>query len=301
MWAALVQLLPVVAGIAAGFTLRRTGSASRADGDFVFRLVFQVCLPPLMFSSLSQVEVTSGLAVFPLAALAAGVVGHVAARVVVARAGWPPERAAVALCACMVVNGGFALTFAQALYGADGVARIAAFEAVNATLAFTWVYRTAARGNPEHTGGGAVMWRALLRSLPMYGLVAGLVVNLAGIPVPRAIAGPVDFFGSATAFLIAVGVGLLFEPPRRELAGAALTVGVRVGTGFAVALVIVAVFGLGGADRTVLLLLAAAPLATVTVAFASMERLDTGLAVSALSLSMVSGFVLSLAITLVSA
>ena len=39
------------------------------------------------------------------------------------------------------------LPFVQGLYGADGVARIAAFDAVNTTLTFTWTAYVAARAN----------------------------------------------------------------------------------------------------------------------------------------------------------
>ena len=51
-------------------------------------------------------------------------------------------------------------------------------------------------------------------------------------------------------------------------------------------------------DRTILLLLAVAPIGFVTVTFASLERLAVRLAGNALSLSMVGSFVLSFLVTL---
>jgi len=300
MLGTVLRLLPAIIGMTVGFLLRRSGVAQHRDGDFLFRLVFYVTLPPLMFTSLSTVEITRHLAVFPAAALIAMTAGYLTGRTMATRLRMPPAQAAIMLCACMIVNTGFALPFVQALYGADGVARVAAFDAVNIALTFTWAYYAAARGNPEHEGG-SVLVAALLRSPPLYGIAAGLAVNLAGVEVPAAVRAPLDTFGAVTAVLISLGVGILFEPPGRDVGRAAWTVGIRLATGLAVGLGIVAAFDLGGMDRTILLLLAVAPVGFISVTFASLENLDVRLAVNALSLSTVSGFVLSLAITLISA
>ena len=60
-------------------------------------------------------------------------------------------------------------------------------------------------------------------------------------------------------------------------------------------------FGLTGVDRAVLLLLGVSPVAFVTVAFASLENLDTKLATSTLSLAMAARLVLSSGIVLLAA
>jgi hypothetical protein len=283
--------------MAGGFLLRRLGAADLRDGDFVFKLVFYVCLPALMFNALSSVDLTRALAIFPLAALVMVATGFVAGRIIAGRVRRPATETAVLLVACMSVNTGFELPFVQALYGADGVARIAAFDAVNTTLTFSWAYYVAARGNPQHTGGSLLLDR-LLKSPPLYAIAAGLPINLLNLHVPSAISGPIGAFGATTAVLISLGVGILFEPPGERLGRAALIVGSRLVTGLAVAIAVVLIFRLHGIDRTVMLLMGVTPVAFVTVTFASLENLDVRLAVNALSMSLVSGLVLSLGITL---
>jgi len=293
----LLRLLPVVLGMTAGYLLRRLGAAEQGDGDFVFKLVFYVCLPALMFNSLSSVDLTRALAVFPLAALVAVSTGFLVSRIVAGRVRWPATQTAVLVAACMSVNTGFELPFVQALYGADGVARIAAFDAVNTTLTFSWAYYIAARGNPKHAGGSLLLDR-LVKSPPLYAIAAGLLVNLIGVPVPSSISGAIGLFATTTAVLISLAVGILFEPPGKGVGKAALIVGIRLVTGLAVAIAFVLIFRLQGIDRTVILLMGVAPLAFVSVTFASLENLEVRLAVNALSLSLVSGLVLSLGITL---
>jgi predicted permease len=293
----LLRLLPIVLGMVGGYLLRRLGAAEQRDGAFLFRLVFNICLPALLFTSLSTVEVTGELAVFPLAALAAMPTGYLAGRLVAVRARWAPTQTAVLLSSCMIVNTAYALPFAQALYGAEGVARIAAFDAVNGPLTFTWAYYTAVRGSPHHKGGSVLLDR-LVRSPPLYGIAAGLLVNLAGVHVPAGIAGAIATFGSTTPVLIFLALGILFEAPVKGLRRAAVIVATRVATGLAFAWAIVLIFGLKGVDRAVILLLGVAPVAFNSVIFASLEHLDVRLALDALSLSLITSLILSVGVAL---
>jgi hypothetical protein len=288
----LLRLFPVVLGIVVGVWLRRSGAADQRDGEFVFNLNFYVSLPALLFTSLSRSNITADLAVFPAAAVAMAFVGYLAARVVVARTSWPPTQAAVLLSSCIVVNSGFELPFVQAFYGAEGVARLAAFDLAMTTVTFSFAYYVAARGNPHHEGGGLLLNR-LVRSPPLYGIAAGALVNLTGVPVPAALADPIAAIGAITPVLITLATGLLLEPPGRGLGRAFAIITTRLLTGILIAVALVLVLGLDGVDRAVVLLLGVAPLAFISVTFASLENLDVRLAVSALSLSLVTSLVLS--------
>jgi predicted permease len=200
--------------------------------------------------------------------------------------------------AAMIVNAGFALPFVQALYGPPGVARIAVFDGVNAALTFSWAYYTAARGNPEHEGGSLLLGRTL-RSPPLYGIVAGLVVNVSGLQPPQTILDVTRPFASAVPVLLSLAIGITFAPVSGELTRAGVIVVTRLVSAMLVVAVMIAVLGLDGMDRTILLLLGVAPVAFVTVTFASLENLDVRLATSALSVSLAVSLVLSLAVALV--
>jgi predicted permease len=296
----LTRLLPVFIGIGAGMLFRRLGVAQVRDGDFLFRVVFYICLPALMFLALATVRLGGPLVLYPIAALIAVTAGHFAGRLIGRWGEWPQQQYAVLLTGAMIVNTGFALPFITALYGAQGVVRIAAFDAVNTTLVFSWVYYAAARGNPEHRGGRLLLDR-VLKSPPLYGIAAGAAVNVMSLEVPDAVERALDPFATATATIISIAVGIMLAFPREEVWKAAAIVAARLGSGLLVGVLLVVVLGLDAMDRTILLLLAVAPVGFVTVTFASLERLDVRLAANALSLSMVGSFVLSFAVTLMSA
>ena len=292
-----IRLLPVIAGIAVGYSLRRLGMVDRRDAEAVFRLVFYIFIPAALFTSLSAVELDRELALFPLAAVALILAGYLAGRLLTARTTASPQRAAVVITACMIVNTAFAIPFAQAVYGQEGVARIGAFDIVNTTVTLTLAYYVAVRGNPRHHGTSLLLGR-LAKSPALYATAAGLLVNLAGVDVPRAVAEPVALFGSAIGVLIPVGVGILFDPLGKGFARAAKIVAVRLGTGIVVAVAIVLGFGLDGADRTIMLLLGVTPVAPLVLTFATLENLDTDLAANVISLSLLTGVALSFAVTL---
>lgn len=295
----LLRLLPVIVGMAAGYSLRRLGMVNHHDGETVFKLIFYVFIPAVIFIALSTVDLGSELILYPVVALVFIGVGYLAGRLVAARAKLDRVRTAVLLNSCMVVNTGFALPFVQALYGEEGVARIAAFDAVNVTVTMTWAYHTAVRANPAHRGGSLLLGR-LARSPALYAVGTGLLVNLTGVEVPAAIAYTANTFGSVTTVIIPLGIGMLFDPVAGSIRAAVLIVGTRLGSGLVVATAIVLILGLVSMDRTIILLCGAAPVVFVAVTFAALENLDVRLATSALSISLAASTVLSLLLTLVS-
>lgn len=299
MFDTLVKLLPALVGMSSGYVLRRRGVAEERDGDFMFALILNLFLPSLAFTSLSKARIDHHLAIFPLAALVVISCGHFAGRLVASKGPFVGTQKAVLICCCMNVNTGFALPFVQGVSGSAGVARIAAFDAVNTTLTFTWTAYVAARANPRYTPGpSSVMIRRFAKSPPLYGIGAGLLVSALDVHVPGAIGTPLATFGAATGVLMAVAVGIRFEPPGRDLGKPALVFATRVVSGLAVAATVVFTFRLTGIDRTVMLLMGIAPTPFFIVPFATMENLDVRLTVNTLSLSMLASLPMAVAVIL---
>ena len=121
---ALVQLLPVLLGMAIGFTLRRLAVASQADGEFVFKLVFYVFIPALLFRTTARLD----FATMPWRTIAAYFVPVVA--VMLAVYGWQkvrgPATPAVPTVRAIAVAFGNTVQlgspFSAALFGEAGLA-----------------------------------------------------------------------------------------------------------------------------------------------------------------------------------
>ena len=295
---AALALAPVVAGFLTGALLRRIGVASGDDGRFLLLLNLLVCMPALMLRSLTQVPLSVEFAIFPLSALVMVSVGRMIGGAA-SRSMHVGHDRAILIMGFMVVNAAFALPFVETVYGAAGVARLAAFDAVNNALVMTWVYAVAVRANPEASHRPRRAFWFVLRTPPIYAVAAGLLLNVTGTTIPGWLAGSVDVFAAASPLLISVGTGLLFLPRRHPAGRRALVVATaRPVAGLSVATMLALALGLDGADRGVLLLLGAAPMGFVLVTFASLERLDAELAAQCLTLSLLTGFLLSTGLAL---
>lgn len=288
---ALLQLVPVFAGVAAGHLLVRTGVATREHGRFLFVFTFYVCVPGLVFGAVATATLTPQMAALPVAALLAVSAGYAVGRLVSRNLQMAGPRLAVFLMACMIVNTAFTLPFIQARLGADGIARLLAFDIVNTGLVLTWVYLIAARANPQPSSNG-VPWSKLLTSTPLWGFVGGLVVNLAELRVPAPVQDVATVFGAPTSFLLTIGIGMLlgFEPDELRLGVRAIAT--RLVTSLLIGGAVIAAFGLDGVERAVLLALCVAPIGFNTVTFAALENLDVRLATGTASLSLLAGLVL---------
>ena len=294
---AALTLAPVVAGFLTGALLRRIGVASGDDGRFLLLLNLLVCMPALMLRSLTQVPLSVEFAIFPLSALVMVSVGRMIGGAA-SRSMHVDHDRAILIMGFMVVNAAFALPFVETVYGAAGVARLAAFDAVNNALVMTWVYAVAVRANPEASHRPSRAFWFVLRTPPIYAVAAGLLLNVTGTTIPGWIAGSVDAFAAASPLLISVGTGLLFLPRRHPAGRALVAATARPVAGLCVATLLTLALGLDGVDRGVLLLLGAAPMGFVLVTFASLEELDAELAAQCLTLSLLTGFLLSTGLAL---
>ena len=97
---------------------------------------------------------------------------------------------------------------------------------------------------------------------------------------------------------MAIAVGIQFEPPGKGVGPSRTGLCRAARVGLAVAVVFVLIFGLTGADRTVLLLLGVAPTPFFVVAFATVENLDVRLTVNIVSVSMLMSLPLALGVIL---
>ncbi len=123
--------------------------------------------------------------------------------------------------------------------------------------------------------------------LPLiYAAVAGIALNLTGTTLPRPLTTTFDMLGAATIPLMQISLGYrLFSArlskPWVSLAGSLI----RIIGGFAVAYVVVSVFGIGGINRKVILLSSSMPSAVINFVVSHRYSLDSELVASTVAMS----------------
>jgi predicted permease len=294
----LSQITWILAGFAIGVILRRANVAAESESGFLFRLIFYVCVPALAFASLSTVDLDSHLLIFSALPISFCAVGIVAGRLIAPRLDLQPLQVPVFIMLAMGVNSIFVLPFALSIYGTEGAARYIAYDMVAMMCTYIWTYSVAVRANPSHHGMKGVVRKKLLRSPPLYGIVAGLAVNAFDVNVPAALANTALTFSAPTGFLVTLATGIALKPVLTDVPVAAKVILARTGTALIIALLFVAVFDLQGIDRTMVLLFAVAPLTFSSVTFSSLENLDVRFAAASLSISLVVGIVFATSVAL---
>lgn len=283
---------PVVLGLLVGHLLRRANVAEAQHGRFLLSLNFYVCLPALVLPAVAHADVSAELVLFPAAAVVMVLVGYAVGRPLARRVSADPADRAVVTTSFMVVNCAFAIPFVGAVHGPAGVVRVAAFDLAHGFLVATVVLAIAARGNPAGTGDTHPARHALgtvARTPILHAMLAGSVLNLAGIPLPDAVLESISPFSSASLAVVALGCGLVAERVDRALP-VAFVVTARLATGLATAGALAFALGLDALDRGVLLMLGATPLGFVVVTYAATHRLGTrlgaGLLITSLGVSL---------------
>jgi predicted permease len=271
MYAALYTVVPIFSVVALGYAL---GGRRGLDGGMLANLALFVASPALLFSALSGISLDAtrwvalcGGMVF----VATGTAALAALYMVLGRVG-----RGVMLPAIFLNGGNIGLAAARLAYGEAGLeAGALAFVtiAVLNSLFGIWI----AKG--ENGLGEA------LRQPLFYGAAGGLALSITGIELPRIAMEPIEMVGSMAIPLLLLSLGVqLRRLAVSDVRHSLVAVAVRMGGGFALGLLFVALLDVSGLDRKVLLLYSAMPPAVMNAVIAARYQTDPGLVASAITL-----------------
>ncbi len=280
----LLRLVPVLAAFAAGLALRRLGLAGPPAAARLIALVASLGLPALVLGTVTRLPLAPSVALLPLAAVFVVLASAPLALALVRALGLERREAGAVATGILIMNLAVTYPFADAAWGAEGVALLAFFDFGNACVVLTLVYALAAAHGDAGARAGAVV-RALLRFPPVWALAAAVAMNLSGLLPPAALLEGLRLAGIAGVLLVVVALGILFRPPCPPRPGVVLAVALRPALGLALAALWVAAWKLEGLARAVVLLGAAAPAGFNTLVFAGLHGLDREAAAATVSLS----------------
>ncbi len=133
--------------------------------------------------------------------------------------------------------------------------------------------------------------RRVLRLPPLWGVAAGIVVQLAGVPVPRPVLDAAQLMGRAVipVMIFTVGLALDFRDLRR-LPVAVPALAVKLLFAPLVALFAGRLFGLGGEELRAVVIEGAMPVMVLSLVIADEFELDVPLAATCITVSTVASF-----------
>lgn len=253
-------VIPVFAIVALGYWL---AGRRPLDVGTLADVALMVTSPALVFSVLSRTALDPGR----WALLAGGTawicaVTGLLAWLYVRRAG--PGLRGLVLPSVFWNAGNMGLPCARLAFGEPGLEAATLIFVALAILTFSFgIWVAAGRG-----GGGEVVRQPLV-----WAALAGLVVSGTGVVLPQVAREPVDMLAAMAIPLMLLNLGLQLRRLQLEdVRHAVVSVCIRIGGGVAAAAAFVAVLGVGGVERQVLLLAGGLPAAVMNVVLA--QRYD---------------------------
>jgi predicted permease len=285
------SLLPMFAYFAIGLFLRRRGVASGDDADFLFRVVFLVTLPALVFLSISQAELSRQTALLPVAGFSVNLACTAVAILVGRLRGYPAPVIGAMAVSAGIINMGYTFPFLLGTLGREALAVAILFDVGNAAFVAFCVYPIAEYFGHDRPGFSLVSVRRVMLSPIFIAIAAALFVNLSGAGVAPVVATVLRPLGEATLPLMLITVGMSFSGLAGHVSEAAAAIAVRMLFGGMLAALLSWQFGFQGLTAAVVVVSAAAPVGGSAAAVASVSGLNRDVAVNAVSISAMIGLV----------
>jgi malate permease and related proteins len=282
-----LQFIPLIAVFLFGFLLRQTKQLNENDGSSLLKLVFYVGMPALIFLSILRVEFDSSLLLLSLLApsvvLVSLVVLFILRKSLLATLDYKVFGAL--LTGVVIMNTGFLVPFVEASFGAEGLARLAVIDAVNAITTVTLVYAVVVSLGREKTDRRYVI-NKLLVAPPLWALILALICKTLNISPSDTVMHTLDMVAGLVSPTILIALGLKFtlkiERPRVVLISLLL----RFGLGAAIGIGFIKLFGLSGIDAQIVLFACLAPIGFNSITFSELEKLDIKFAASQVSVGL---------------
>jgi hypothetical protein len=132
----------------------------------------------------------------------------------------------------------------------------------------------------------------IIRMPIAYGSVGGLALAISGQTLPRPVMEPIEMLGGMAIPLLLINLGMhLRSLVLREIRHTVVVVAIRVMGGAACAVLFIALFGVTGVERKVLLLASIMPAAVINVIIAQRYSTDPSLVASAVVLGTLTSLV----------
>ena len=205
------NILPVFAVLALGFLMGRGGKATEDEARAANRLAFMVFQPALIFPLIANLDFASfdplALAIYAVAEILAFGMGYFVARKIFHREHL--ESFLLGMAVVFVNSLLYIWPISFLIYGEAASLPITALVAWDASVSFAFFIISMELMAGNKATGNAV--KRVTTNPVLIAIVLGVVVNLAGIPVPEPLETAFHFAGAAAAPLTLLALGIILS------------------------------------------------------------------------------------------
>jgi predicted permease len=276
--------------VALGIILKRQNIIKHAFADKLLWFIFWVGLPFTIVGSILSIPLQGERMILPVIGFAISTCCMLIAYIISRVLRLPRKLAGVLICASMIMNTNFSISFIGAWYGQEGVALFSLFDLGNILSLFILAYPIAL----AYGGRKIPLRQILVRTLTVptvWAIFFALALNLQGFFLPQELK-YVTRYGSFAVFLTVMFTLGLFIQDGLHLSRL-LWVGLatRFLLGGFLGYLATQLFNLEGLARAVVLIAAVSPNGYTTLVYAKIAKLDHKYAASLVSVSLLIGLI----------
>ena len=283
------KVSPIIIIFFLGYALKKIKLFSSSTADTLLKLSFYVTLPALTFLSGATAELNLKFIFLPLIAVLTMLLIALISAPIARLFKMPRPTHGSFFVGTLIMNTGFTLPFVLAAFGNQGLAIYTIFDFGNSLMIFTFAYYFAIKyGNKNDS---KIPIKKFLLLPPIWGLLLGIIFNLAKIELSQTAINYFEIAGNPTIFLVIFSLGLYFHPHVYNLGKMFTVFGLRIGVGMLLGFGFATLFGLEGISRTLVIVFCGAPVGYNTLIFSSLEGMDKEFAASLVSISLLLGII----------
>ncbi|MHB0859013.1 MAG: AEC family transporter [Anaerolineae bacterium] len=289
-WSTLADVAPILMLILVGVVVRSTRLIDERGGMVLTRLAYYVTLPATIYLAIANAQVTPSM--LTLGALGFGIPVLMASLLYLTtrRLAGQPEIRGVMLVATVVLVV-FGYPFFQLFFGAEGLARLAMFDAGNAIYAGSVALWLAQR-HGQRPDAKSVTIRGVLTSPLLMAVVLAMASSVSGVMVGGAALDFLHRLSAANAPVVMIAVGVFIRPRASHAPLVAQYVLIRMFLGGLIGCLAAFALGLRGLDVVTACSASTLPAGTTALIYATNEGLDAEFAASIISATVVVGSVI---------
>ena len=288
----LISLLPIFIFFILGYLLGVFGIFSKLVAQNMLKAVFYFNMPAVILLSITELQITEELIYLPISAIIVHILVSLSGFIAVKRLQLEKKQLGVIVVGSLIMSTSFIVPFALIFYGNEGLGLLLIFDLGNTIMSLSIAYFFAVYYGSEEI---AIMkiFQAFVRKFftapPVLALILALFLNINDGSLPSLTLPLLEFLKFLFTPMIMIALGVFFKPKFPQKTPLFVTISLRMGLGMLIGFFCVYIFGLTGLERVVVLIGSGAPVGFVTIALASLEKLDIELAANIVSLAILMG------------
>ena len=262
------------------YVAKRLGFLDVNMGRSLYKFLFAIPLPILVFISLADSKLETQFLILPLIGGLLAIILVAVAFIIGKALKLDQETLGTLMTAAGITSTlSFALPFIGVFYGQDATRYLFLYDFGGAAVVWTFVYYISGLMGNKRGQKLSQSIKIFVKTPMLWALIGGIIVSIIGISLPEVLGSMSIRLGGFVNPVILIGIGIFldmdFFKHKKNLSNIILGVFITMGISVTLAYILTLIFGVSDVAQKVVLISALSPSGALTVPFCAEHKLNT--------------------------